>query len=82
MKTFGVAFTVQHWDDEILMSSIDGLSIDAARHIASANTMLIGTARIFSEVEDYTEIYDGGQMVRSGPFAETTFVRVLARQVP
>src|SRR2546425_55179 len=74
-KTFGVSFTAQSWDGPNRVTSLDGLSYDAARHVAKSHTALLGhTGRIMSDAEDYCEVYTPDGQTRIGTFAETTTV--------
>jgi len=80
MNFTGKSFTAQTWLGEMLVTQIEGLSIDAAREIARV-TLGTHTGRIMAERrsaadEDYCEVYtkDGGSRV--GTFAETTLVTI------
>jgi hypothetical protein len=73
-------FIAQTWNGEELLSSIDDLSFDAARHVAIAATLTGHTGRMMSSREnhgvDYCEVYTPDGNVRRGTFAETTLVHV------
>ena len=77
MAPFG-SYRAQTWDDQTLVSDIEGLSVDAARHIARAATLTGHTGRMMCESADYCEVYTAAGAIRRGTFAETTLVRINA----
>lgn len=79
-QTFGVSFTAQVWDGETRLTNIDGLSFDAARHIASCAPMTGHTGRVMSDAEDYVIVYAKDGTVRVGTFGQTTIVHTQAQE--
>lgn len=69
------SYTAQTWHGHALVSEITGLSIDAAREIASAAVITGHTGRLMQENADYCEVYSHNG-VRRGTFAQTTLVLV------
>ena len=73
-----MAYTVQTWkDQERITEDIDGLSIDAARHIAQVHAAMGYIGRVVPDIKtEEWEIYLPDGTVRRGPFAEVTLVRI------
>lgn len=72
----GIPFCAQIWRGMERLSSIDGLSYDAAREIAKTAPVTGHTGRIMSEDPsvDWTEVYTPTE-TRYGPFAQTTLIQ-------
>lgn len=75
---FGRGFIAQAWNGEQKLSEIEGLSYDAARHIAMAATLTGHTGRLMGEDQDWCEVWTPTDY-RSGTFAQTTLVAIEAR---
>lgn len=74
MNPHNTTHTVTHWHGEDQLSRIDGLSLDAAHEIASANSAVLGTCTVDADGLDYREVWAGGALVRKGEFAQITLV--------
>lgn len=72
-------YVTQAWDGSLKLVEVDGVSLDAARHIAMAHWSLGFVCRIMANGSDYCEVYDGEQ-IRRGTFAQTTLVRHASQQ--
>jgi hypothetical protein len=68
-------FTAQAWDGNLCVSSVENLSYDAARHVASSATLTGFTGRMIADEGDYCEVYCPDGSMRIGTLAETTLVR-------
>lgn len=71
------SYLCQTWRGQTLVDELDDLSIDAARHVAKANTAFGYTVRLWAGNGkiDYTEVHAPDGTVRMGRFAETTLVK-------
>jgi hypothetical protein len=71
-------YLVQVWENETLIEEFNTKFLGKAKVSCLVQSTRGYTCRIFYDYPkvDHTEVWKEGKMVRSGPFAQTTMVRV------